>query len=76
MDFGAGPATTMDEGLAAHQTHNHYPHLIVQINKMIGALLKAPIISVTVTGYLCLIVTCSGSIPASSCPRISRHRSR
>lgn len=36
LDCGAGPATTMDEGLAAHQTRHHFLDLITQIKKMIG----------------------------------------
>lgn len=39
MDSGAGPATTMDEGLATHQTRNHFINLIIQIQKMIGDLI-------------------------------------
>lgn len=39
LDCGAGPATTMDEGLATHQTRNHFINLIIQIQKMIGDLI-------------------------------------
>jgi hypothetical protein len=39
MDSGAGPATTMDEGLETHQTRNHFINLIIQIQKMIGDLI-------------------------------------
>ncbi len=38
LDCGAGPATTMDEGLAAHQICNHFFDLIIQIKEMIGDL--------------------------------------
>lgn len=49
MDSGAGPATTMDEGLATHQTRNHFLNLTIQIHKKDRGLSWPPIFLVTVT---------------------------